>query len=116
MRKHVTRTEKYKDYREEIKNSSLSFDKENAPKKESKTISQVLKETKVSLTAKNQTQNKHFYDKKEEKQLEKSAYDIYTSKRRWRRFFYFIFVVVLIAALIVLVLFLGNKYLGFNLW
>ena len=116
MRKHVTRTEKYKDYREEIKNSSLSFDKENAPKKESKTISQVLKETKVSLTAKNQTQNKHFYDKKEEKQLEKSVYDIYTSKRRWRRFFYFIFVVVLIAALIVLVLFLGNKYLGFNLW
>lgn len=117
MRKHVTRTEKYKEYREEIKNSSLSFENENVQKKESKTISQVLKETKESLTQKNQQPgNKHSYDKREEKQLEKSVYDIYTSKRRWKRFFYFIFVVVLITALIVLFLFLGDKYLGFNVW
>lgn len=117
MRKHVTRTEKYKEYREEIKNSSLSFENENVQKKESKTISQVLKDTKESLTQKNQQPgNKHSYDKREEKQLEKSVYDIYTSKRRWKRFFYFIFVVVLITALIVLFLFLGDKYLGFNVW
>lgn len=117
MRKHVTRTEKYKEYREEIKNSSLSFENKNVQKKESKTISQVLKETKESLTQKNQQPgNKHSYDKREEKQLEKSVYDIYTSKRRWKRFFYFIFVVVLITALIVLFLFLGDKYLGFNVW
>lgn len=117
MRKHVTRTEKYKEYREEIKNSSLSFENKNVQKKESKTISQVLKETKESLTQKNQQPgNKHSYDRREEKQLEKSVYDIYTSKRRWKRFFYFIFVVVLITALIVLFLFLGDKYLGFNVW
>ncbi len=117
MRKRITRTEKYREYREEIKNSSLSFEKGNVPKKETKTISQVIKETKETLTTKTQPPiNKHFYDKKEEKQLEKSVYDIYTSKRRWKRFLYFVFVVVLITGLILLFLFLADKFLGFNIW
>ena len=116
MRKSLTRTEKYKEYREEIKNSSLSFDKEKEPVKQAKTISQVIKETKKNLIDKPVNTNKHVYDKKEEKQLEKSVYDIYTSRKRRKRFLYFIFVLVVLALLIFIFLLIGNKYLGFNIW
>lgn len=116
MKKRVTRTQKYQDYREEIKNSSFSLDAQEKSN-EVRSIKQTIKEKTANLTTKTQPQqSKHFLDKKEEKELEKTVYDIYQSKRRWRRFFYSLFVLIFISAIIMLFLFLGNKYLEFNLW
>lgn len=116
MKRKQTRTEKFKEYREEIKQSSLSLvSEEKSSEKQEKNNVVSKHENKPILSATPKAQTKHAYDKKEEKALEKTVYDIYASKRRLKRFLYFIFVVIVIGCLIALFIVLANKFSGLTL-
>ena len=90
-----TRTSKFKEYREEIKNIPVDTGKRSS----------VLK----SKDDKND--KKHYLSKKE-----KTALDEYLKKSRIKKFLYICFVIIIITALVLLTIYLCNKFSEMNLW
>ena len=97
-----TRTSKFKEYREEIKNIPVDTGKRSS----------VLK----SKDDKND--KKHYLSKKEKQKIkkDKTALDEYLKKSRIKKFLYICFVIIIITALVLLTIYLCNKFSEMNLW
>ena len=97
-----TRTSKFKEYREEIKNIPIDTGKKSS----------VLK------SKDNKNGKKHYLSKKEKQKIkkEKTAFDEYLKKSRIKKFLYICFVIIIITALVLLTIYLCNKFSEMNLW
>ena len=94
-----TRTSKFKEYREEIKNIPVDTGKR-------------------SSVLKSKNDKKHYLSKKEKQKIkkEKTALDEYLKKSRIKKFLYICFVIIIITALVLLTIYLCNKFSEMNLW
>ncbi len=109
MAKIQTRMEKFKYYREQIKNEEI-LEKEQKERE----VAQV-EEPKVKRNIHEpEIVNKHaLEEEKEEKiKVQKNIYDEYLAKRRIKYFLYVLFVFALVGTAIALLVIFTNKYLG----
>lgn len=114
MAKTQSRTEKFKEYREEIKKETTNT-KTSSIEIGTSTIFSVPTEVKKEKKKKpkKDVNNKHAYEAKKEKKpyvvKEKTIYDEYVKAKMLKRFAYFLFVAVIIGLLVtVLILSLKN--------
>ncbi len=114
MAKTQSRTEKFKEYREEIKKETNDTKTSSIEIGTSTIFSAPTKVEKVKKKkVKKDTSNKHVYETGHEKKpyvvKEKTIYDEYVKAKTLKRFAYFLFVAIIIALLItVLILSLKN--------
>ena len=97
-----TRTSKFKEYREEIKNIPIDAGKKSS----------------VFKSKDDKNDKKHYLSKKEKQKIkkEKTALDEYLKKSRIKKFLYICFVIIIITALVLLTIYLCNKFSEMNLW
>lgn len=104
-----TREEKFRAYREAIKNGPDEIVTETKVEK----VPEVSAPKKSSNKQKNISVNKHVYDKKERKKVvkQKTIYDEYIVRRRLKRFLYVFSVLALMAGLIALLYFVIKNFM-----
>ncbi len=109
MAKIQSRMEKFKDYREQIKNEEIL---ENEAKKRE---AEIAKEIHIEKSMPEpEVVNKHTLDESKEQKMksEKNIYDEYLVKRRIKYFLYLLFVFAIVGTAIALLVIFTNKYLG----
>lgn len=104
-----TREEKFRAYREAIKNGP----DEIVIKTKVEKVPEVSVPKKSSNKQKNICVNKHVYDKKEREKVvkQKTIYDEYIVRRRLKRFLYVFSVLALMAGLIALLYFVIKNFM-----
>ena len=117
-----TRSEKFKEYREEIYRTEETLEREEL-KKSTQSVTILKPKKEVKKHEKKRTEpviNKHAYKVKEEKKekpiVQKTVYDEYKKIKTRKSLLYAFFVILFIGFLVFLLLFVGNEFLGFNIW
>ena len=118
MGKRNTRTLKFAEYREEIKQSSDFIDQQKGNKVLVKDTIKKESDVKTVSEKKKVKENKHTLDKNEENRIkkQKTVYDDYKKRKFLKFLLYTLFVVVAVSLAIFVLLLICSKFMGVKLW